>query len=284
MFRIRIDLEDSQLEAKYGKRLGELSGSLDIVLGKDLDTEDADLVIDRGNFSSFFPVSKGLIAISDRYSEKMGKPLYRPKNGFRKRYFFTSPVGGSGLSSIALVFARLVSGKTGEKVLLIDVGKDGSFIYAETGEMPSRTIDELRFRADTGQEIAMGDYLMSDHYGIDILTAEEISNELLDILMLKGNYDTVVTAGIPQTEGEDGMDISVINIKDSRMCDHKCEADIKVINREYINNVSEDRVLIKEDGLSFKNPFGKVMIAMDGDFSYGVEKLMRKAVKEYEYV
>ena len=62
------------------------------------------------------------------------------------------------------------------------------------------------------------------------------------------------------------------------------ENGIIVKNRDYINNVNEDRVLIAEDGLSFKNPSGKVIISMDGDFAYGVEKLMRKAVNDYEYV
>ena len=284
MFTIRIDLEDRDLETRFGRRLAELTGSLEIILGKKKEDCAGDLVIDTENFREFIPVYRGLSIIADKYIAKTGKPLYQPKNGFRKHYLFTSPTGGSGLSSIALVFSRLLSARTGEKVLLIDIGRPGSFIYAEMDREPQKTIRELEYRAETDQDILLADHLIRDHYGIDILSLQSLGSKLLGILETKGGYDTVVIAGETEAAEAGGMEISIINMRDSRMCDHPDSGHITVRNRDHINNIKEDRVLIAEDGLSFKNPSGTVVISMDGDLAYGVDKLMRRAVNEYEYI
>ena len=283
MFRILLDLGDKRLEEKMARRLAGTSGSLEIVIGTDF-SEEADLVIDRSSFGDYLPVSKGFPIIADKYMKKTGKPLCKPEKGFVKLFRFTSPTGGSGLSSLALTFARLMAGKAGDKVLLIDIGRDGSFIYAETDRPPVKNIRELEYRAEAGLEFLLNDYLVRDHYGVDIYTAENIDPMIFSLMERSGAYDTIVTAGLSGLAREGGMDLVVINTKDSRMCDHRPEGDVIIHNRDYINNIYEDRVLIAEDGLSFKNPSGKVIIAMDGDLAYGVEKLMRKVVNEYEYV
>ena len=283
MFRILLDLGDKGLEDKMARRLAGTSGSLEIIIGS-ASSEEADLVIDRSSFGNFLPVSKGFPIIADKYMIKTGKSLCKPEKGFVKLFRFTSPTGGSGLSSLALVFARLMAGKIGDKVLLVDIGRSGSFIYAETDRTPAKNIRELEYRAEAGLEFILNDYLIRDHYGVDIYTAESIDSEIFSLMEGSGAYDTIVTAGVSGITREGGMDLVVINSKDSRMCDHRSEGDVIIRNRDYINNISEDRVLIAEDGLSFKNPSGKVVIAMDGDLAYGVEKLMRKVVNEYEYV
>ena len=215
LFRILIDIGDKELEHKLSRRIAELSGNLEMICGRREDFPEADLTIDKENLKDFFPVSRGLSLIADSYSKKTGKTLYRPKSGFRKHYRFTSPTGGSGMSAIALVFSRLLAGKTGEKVLLIDIGRKGSFMYDESERRPLKSIRELEFRADNGLEVVLKDHLTEDHYGIDILCTENISGKLMDILELKGDYDTIVIAGNHELSQEE-MKITVINVKEKQ--------------------------------------------------------------------
>ena len=65
MFSIMIDLNDRELELKLGRRLAELSGSLDIILGSGEVEGDEDLLVDRSAITELLPVSKGLSIISE---------------------------------------------------------------------------------------------------------------------------------------------------------------------------------------------------------------------------
>lgn len=284
MLSIVIDLKDEKLASRLAKALASSSDKLDVGF-KSKERKTGDLVISQKMEEDILPISGLMKIISDTYMKKTGKPLYSLKKGFRKLYSFTSPTGGSGLTSAAFVFSRLLAGKMNEKVLFIDVGRKGSFTSEESEISPLRNSRELEYLIKKGMKYSLEEHLTKDYYGVWVLKLEAMDEEIFRSIDSRGGFDTIVVAGAPEVIITEGIRIVILNSKDARSLDayYGEEGSIVVRNREYINHISEDRVLIAEDGLSFKNPGSGVVISMDGDFAIGVDKLMRKAVSEYNY-
>ena len=280
---VRIDTGDREFDLRLGRRLTELYEGFRISFGEPEDNTEADIVIDENMDVSLLPISKLLSYLSDKFMETTGKTFYRPKNGLKKHYFFSSPQGGSGLSSVAFVFARHIAIREGEKVLYIDCGCDGSFLSFE-GSEPSRSQDELLFLIRSGREYVLNDFISMDHYGVQVLVLRELDNNILSSIELTAEADSIVISRREAMEDKDFRYFRVLNVRDSRMTDEMRLEDgeyISVINREYVNREDGNRLLVADDGLSFKNPDGRVRISMDGDFAYGVEKLWRKVNETY---
>ncbi|MBO5995229.1 MAG: hypothetical protein J6Q41_06930 [Firmicutes bacterium] len=280
---VRIDTGDGDFDRRLGRRLCELYEGFSISFGKRKEDREADIVIDESLDFSLLPVSELLSNLSDQFTKITGKAFYRPKNGLKKLYFFSSPQGGSGLSSVAFVFARQLAMREGEKVLYIDCGDPGSFPSMETSDR-YRSQEELIFLIRSGRDYKLKDFTSMDHYGVEVLIIRELDIGLLRSLELKAEADSIVISKREALEDTDMISIKVYNARDSRMTDEMRLEDgkeIKVINREYVNREDGNRVLIADDSLSFKNPDGRVRIAMDGDFAYGVEKLLGKVKETY---
>ena len=280
---VRIDTGDTEFDLRLGRRLTELYEGFRISFGERKGDFEADIVIDENINVNLLPVSGLVSYLSDKFMETTGKAFYRPKNGLKKHYFFSSPQGGSGLSSVAFVFARQITIREGEKVLYIDCGSDGSFLSLE-GSDPARSQDELLFMIRSGREYVLNDFTSMDHYGVQVLVLRELDNNILNSIELKAEADSIVISRREAMEDKDFRHIRVLNARDSRMTDDMRLEDgeyISVINREYVNREDGNRLLLADDGLSFKNPDGRVRISMDGDFAYGVEKLWRKVNETY---
>ena len=94
---VRIDTGDTEFDLRLGRRLTELYEGFRISFGEPIDNTEADIVIDENMDVSLLPVSELVSYLSDKFMETAGKAFYRPKNGLKKHYFFSSPQGGSGL-------------------------------------------------------------------------------------------------------------------------------------------------------------------------------------------
>ena len=108
MIKVLIDLSDRQFGEDLAFSLSGLSDKLSI----DLENKgEYDYVIDDKT-EEILPVSALLDRIIGSYTEMTGKPFYGLEKGLKKAFLFTSPEGGSGLSSVAFSTARVILSPT----------------------------------------------------------------------------------------------------------------------------------------------------------------------------
>jgi hypothetical protein len=280
MIRVLINSGSPEFRKKLARRLCELSDRLMISLdeGEEDGGNEYDFIIGDEMGKDIFPVSALLNKISAAYSIKEGKPFYGPEKGIRKAFFFTSPYGGSGTSSIAFTFARLLSGKMNEKVLFMDTGRDG-LIYGEFTRKAEGKREELLYRINKGRPVEAGRYLSEDYYGPQCISVNA-GSFAQTAEALSQNMD--ITSLVAVSEPEDGIFdevhiIRVVDIKDARYLLMSDDEDVFTVhNRDYINRVNGRIIYLADDPLSFKTPEGGVRISMDGEFAIGVEKLLRE--------
>ena len=277
--KLRVDTGDPELDKRLVRRLTEEYEGIAAFMRREASGERDryDMVIDEEYEGNILPVSRLVSDLSQIYLKRTGKTLIRPKKGQKALYWFSSLYGGSGLSSVAFVFSRLLAMKKGEKVLYIDMGSGGTFDYFE-GEDPEKPVGELVFLIKTGREFALDEYISRDHFGIDVLSLKDADHEIVRAIEASSGHDAIVFSSHERRFFADSKEVLVLNAKDARITEEMRLVEgkgIRIINREYINKVDKDRILVSDDLLSFKNPSGRVRIAMDGDFSLGVEKLLR---------
>ncbi|MBR6473112.1 MAG: hypothetical protein IKS99_05245 [Firmicutes bacterium] len=284
--RIMIDTGDPDFDRRLGRRMAEISEGFQIEYGNgspdEGDEDRYDVILDGNCEKGYLPVSRTVEAISDNYSRTTGKPFYRPKNGRKNTYIFRSHIGGCGLSSVAFVFSRLLTMKRGEKVLYVDVGTPGSFASYE-GSESLKPVSEMIFLIRTGRIFDIYDHVVRDHFGPCVLVLERPDKDVLDAVIECSGFDSLVISLRGDVKIADAAEILLTNAKDARISESMRLEDrgiITVINREYVNKAEGDRVLIADDCLSFRNPEGRLRIAMDGEFAIGVEKLLRKVTDE----
>ena len=200
---------------------------------------------------------------------------------------FSSPEGGSGLSSAAFSFARTLCGKTGIKTLYVDSGPGGRFLAGEYEESADGSEKELRYMV---RKIASADtmrYLSSDRFGPFVICTEKPDEDLIRQLILSGGFgQTVISCpGVTRTFFEGAVRIAVINSRDARSAETESVPegyDYLVRNRDYINKMSGKIISLADDPVSFKLIGGKMMISMSGEFGIGVEKLVKAVTGDEE--
>lgn len=285
MIKVLISLSDMDFSEKLAYRLSETSDrlSIDLIEGPD----EYDIVIDDGFKDELLPVSvlKGTILRS--YTEKTGKLLYEPQKGLKRVIQFVSPYGGSGLSSIAFSFARVISGRTGLKTLYVDEGIEGRFISGEYTETQRGSLNELKYLVKEKRLADPMRYLSGDHFGPFVICMEKADAEIITDLANAGGFQQVVISGPEKREiaAEDPVNIYVINTGDVRSAEISEVPegyDFMVRNRDYINNVSGNIIAIAEDGISFKLIDGVMRVSLSGEFGIGIEKLVRAVISEDE--
>ena len=287
MIKVNVDIGNRYLSEKLAERICELSENILVTVGKGTEgaEEVFDIVIDDNYDGRIFPVSGLVDEILSSYSIKTGKPFYGPETAFRKVFYFTSPFGGSGTSSIALVFARHLSGRKNEKVLFVDTGRDG-LIYGEFIRENEGGYEELKYVIRKERPLDPGRYLSLDYYGPEcIRTGREDMETVIGAIASQRPFTALVCVSDPP-DGEfiKGTVIQVLDVKDARyLAAVRDEKGFTVHNRDYINRVNDRIISIADDPLSFKCPSDRVIISMDGEFALGTEKLMREVMREYEY-
>ena len=290
MLKILIDLSSRGLAEKLAMRLSELSGRLEITIaeGKETGADSFDCIIDDENLKEIFPVSAFLNSIIEKYTNDRGKPFYGPEKGFRRAFLFTSPMGGSGLTSCAFVFARILAGKTGAKVLFADIGRKDTFRYGEFSVIPEGKEGELNYLVEKNRGINISRFLAEDHYGPYCIILKHCTYEVIAALVRNGGFDYIVAALPEEKEliSDDPVRIIVLNTKDSRYIEHSekiKECEWVIMNRGYVNKVMVNQIHVADDQISFKWPDEGVRISMNGDFAVGLEKLYKEAVNELGY-
>ena len=277
MIRILIGLSDRQLGSELAWRLSESSDLLSI----DMEGHgEYDYIIDD-NTRDILPVSALLNRIIESYTEATGKPFYGPDRGLKKAFLFSSPCGGSGLSSVAFSFARVLCGRTGQKTLYADIGLSGRFCAGEYTEYARGTVSELEYIIkNSGLRYPMN-YLSRDHFGPFVICMERDDPDLISSIAEAGGFGRLVVAG---TSGEfdrfeEKITMAEINMKDVRSAGADIipgQYDFIVHNRDYINSVSGNEITIADDPLSFKCIDGGLRISLSGEFGIGIDKLVKE--------
>ena len=277
MIKVLISLSDRQFGEELAFRLSGMSDKLSI----DMENNgEYDYVIDDKT-EEILPVSALLDNIIGSYMEKTGKPFYGPEKGLKKAFLFTSPEGGSGLSSVAFSFARTLSGISGQKVLYIDIGPDGRFCAGEFTDPAQGNVRELKYLIkNKGLRYPMK-YLSRDHFGPFVICMEKYDAGIISSIADAGGFSRLVVAGAFGDFGscEEKVRVQVINMKDVRssgMGPGPEEFDFIVRNRDYINSVSGNEISISDDRLSFKYMDGGLRISLSGEFGIGIEKLTKE--------
>ncbi len=277
MIKVLISLSDRQFGEELAFRLSGMSDKLSI----DMENNgEYDYVIDDKT-EEILPVSALLDNIIGSYMEKTGKPFYGPEKGLKKAFLFTSPEGGSGLSSVAFSFARTLSGISGQKVLYIDIGPDGRFCAGEFTDPAQGNVRELKYLIkNKGLRYPMK-YLSRDHFGPFVICMENCDADIIRNIAEAGGFSRLVVAGAAGDFGfcEETVNIHVMNMKDVRSSGIETdlsEYDFIVHNREYINSVSGNEISIADDSLSFKYMDSGLRISLSGEFGIGIEKLAKE--------
>ena len=275
MIKVLISLSDRQFGEELAFRLSGLSDKLSIDME---DKGEYDYVIDDRT-EEILPVSALLDRIIGSYMEMSGKPFYGPEKGMKKAFLFTSPEGGSGLSSVAFSFARTLSGVYGQKILYADIGPEGRFLAGEYTEPAQGNIRELEYLIkNNGLRYPMK-YLSKDHFGPFVICMEKYNAGIIRNIAEAGGFGRLVVAGAAGDFDycEENVHIQVINMKDVRSSGLESgSSDFIVRNREYINSVSGNEISIADDSLSFKFMNGIIRISLSGEFGIGIEKLTKE--------
>lgn len=281
MIKVLIDLSDR----KFGEDLAFSLSGLSEKLSIDMENKgEYDYVIDDRT-EVILPVSALLDRIIGSYTETTGKPFYGPEKGLKKAFLFTSPEGGSGLSSVAFSFARMLSGISGQKILYVDVGQRGRFCAGEYTEPAQGNIREMEYMIkNNGLRYPMK-YLSRDHFGPFVICMEKYDAGIISSIADAGGFSRLVVAGASGDFGscEEKVRVQVINMKDVRssgMGPGPEEFDFIVRNRDYINSVSGNEISISDDSLSFKFMNGGLRISLSGEFGIGIEKLVKEITEE----
>lgn len=285
MIRVLLKTDNRLFSEKLAYRLSEMTDRMKIDL--EGTEEDYDVVIDDSCEKEILPVSALLRQIITAYTEKTGNPFYERENGLKRVFRFSSRFGGSGLSSVAFSFARILCGKTGQRTLFVDYGPEGRFIAGEYISLPEGSVRELEYMV---REKRLGDpfrYLSEDHYGPFVICIERNDPESIMRVAEKGGFRQIVICGNAEEELMPGEEvrIAVVNMKDIRYADLNGVPegyDYLVKNRDYINSVSGNTVAIADDAVSFKLIDKNVRISMSGDFGIGVDKLVRMVTEDDE--
>lgn len=278
MIKVLIDLENKEFREKLAYRLSEISSGLKIDLKKDEDAYDIEIGDDYDG--AILPVSKLYEHILDSYTERTGSLLYRPETELKNVIQFISRQGGSGLSSIAFSFARVICGRTGQRTLYVDTGPKDRFLYGEYTDTAEGSVKELNYLL---REKRLGDprrYLSRDHFGPFVICTEKTDSEMVQRIAEYGGFTQIVISG---SEKEDAIlgnmtNILVVNKGDVRVAELDAVPDgydYVVRNMDYANNAIGNIISIAKDEISFKMIDSVVRISMAGEFGIGVEKLVR---------
>lgn len=280
MIKVLIDLSDRELGEALAARLSGITDMLSIDMEK---TREYDYVIDDDT-EEILPVTALLDRIIGSYTEMTGKPFYGPERGLKKAFLFSSHEGGSGLSSVAFSFARVISGWSGHKVLYVDIGPEGRFLAGEYADPAPGKVRELEYMIKNTRLRYPMKYLSRDHFGPFVICMERYDPDLISEIAESGGFSRLVAAGASYgfENCEEVIRVEVINVKDVRSCGTGSgagEYDYLVRNRDYINTVSGNEVSISEDSLSFKFIDGGLRISLSGDFGIGIDKLAKEITK-----
>ncbi len=281
MINVLISLSDRQLGSELAMRLSRISDMLSIDMER---KGEYDYVIDDRT-ENILPVSALLDRIIESYTEKTGKSFYGHERGLKKAFLFSSPHGGSGLSSVAFSFARTISGQTGQKTLYADIGPEGRFCAGEYTDHASGNVRELEYMIKhKGLRYPMN-YLSKDHFGPFVICFEKYDEEVISYIAETGGFSRLVVAGA--AEGFENfcetVRTEVINVKDVRsaeMVSDAVKSDYIVRNRDYINSVAGNVISIADDSLSFKYMDGRLRISLSGEFGIGIDKLAKEMTED----
>ena len=281
MIKVLIDLKDRQFGEKLACRLSCMSDKLSI----DLENRgEYDCIIDDRT-GEILPVSELLEHIIASYTEVTGKSFYAAENRLKKAFLFSSPEGGSGLSSVAFSFARRLAGSTGQKTLYADVGPYGRFSAGEYTVPARGDVRELEYLIRNNRLSDPMKYLSKDHFGPFVILTESEDLEMIMKLADAGNFTQIVLSSPGKTAAapDDIINISLINAKDVRTAEITDVPEgfgYLLKNRDYANRVSGNIISIADDDLSFKLIDGSLSISMSGEFGIGIEKLVRTVIAD----
>ena len=281
MIKVLIDLKDRQFGEKLACRLSCMSDKLSI----DLENRgEYDCIIDDRT-GEILPVSELLEHIIASYTEVTGKSFYAGENRLKKAFLFSSPEGGSGLSSVAFSFARRLAGSTGQKTLYADVGPYGRFSAGEYTVPARGDVRELEYLIRNNRLSDPMKYLSKDHFGPFVICMEKYNEETIMKILEAGGFSRLVISGASGDPGwpEDRVRIRVLNMKDVRTSGEEEDlsgSDYIVHNRDYINSVSGKVISIADDSLSFKFMNGGLRISLSGEFGIGIEKLAKEIAED----
>ena len=270
--RIWIRINEPELAMRLAKRLTELAPGIEVDTGKD-GAGDYDFAINDSDQKAIFPVSEALDRMEGEYFRKTGKRLQRSNKGPKGLFIFTSSTGGSGLTSIALTFARHMAGKLNGRVLFVDVGDYGRVDYLEPIRDRDDRSRQLVYLIKAGLNYDVRDYLAKDRYGPEVIAVgDSEASTILTILEGSGCEYAVVAGRKMALNGTAG--IEVVNTMDLRKSALDGEADVMVYN---------NGSTIPHNPESFINDGRTVRIDMSGDFAMAVRRLFKEVMDGYGY-
>lgn len=131
------------------------------------------VIIDDERLKKTPSVSKLFESIREEYEEITGERLCIRTAERIKTLVFYSKMGGSGVTSLAMVFGRLLASKYGKKTLYVSVdgNRDWEKYIPEKESMDriNQCAGELEYRLSTGSLTGLDKYLYRDGWGLDLV-------------------------------------------------------------------------------------------------------------------
>jgi len=176
-----------------------------------------------------------------------------------KVVYFSSPIGGSGVSTISYLFSRILFSKFEKRVLLI-VRNEEAYFVKDKGIRP---YNELRYLIETGMNFLIDDYVSRDDNGLDILICSEINDKLVSAISGNSSYEYLIIDGENYCERtENVVSYTVLNSKDIRYSKEiEKSKGVTISNfmekneiiHEVNNETRREMISLAKDEFAFKN-------------------------------
>ncbi|MBQ4650581.1 MAG: hypothetical protein IJB73_07765 [Firmicutes bacterium] len=294
--KIGIVTKNNSLIYALARRTGEISSGIEFVLVEseespgDCPCDEKCIVVDEDFIINNLPVKKFLGIIEEMSEEE--NTSCRRFSGDRpdpEVWVVRSLYGGSGCSSIAVVLARIMAGKTNGKILIVSLNKNRpqySVPYIEVTMPAARPSRELEYLLHKGVPSNLVRYTDEDRYGPLAVSLSDSAEELLKAVSDEAypGY-IIVDAGTDKAYMNCSTFINVGSAADMRTLNFAgdAEREIREGSKEiYIINRAPHR---KEEGYIFSLPDDPdsfvvkgnlVEIAMDGSFAASLKSVAEK--------
>ena len=230
---------------------------------------------DKIIFYQYAPAKLILNFIISRYEEKTGIPFGKSTDKKIKIYGFYSMSGGSGTTSVALSFARLLSANETENTIFL-TRFDDLMMYQNFTVFPLKSSFQFQYNTTRNRVISFKEYIYEDKFGLNYFISPIPENEIIRKIEKHSNYKHVVVdfgKNIPPVQCNHTF--CVMSWDDKRTELVKVDNQHKlVINKSIESKGFPEKYLIPLDSKSFKIKNGKIDISLDMAFGGTLRKIV----------
>ncbi len=295
--KIQIDTLDKAYSRALARRFTELSSRLEILTYRSDEEYDV-LITDKTEYftinakedtilfleedDKYLPASILLERAVTIYDKNNKTSFHAGEESKLKSIYFNSPFGGSGTTSIALTFARLLM-QMNLNTLFTSIDPLEDFKrYLPICQEPLKNKEQIEYLLSSKRDMILEEFLLRDRYGLSILPLSNMQSMLqiesyirnrnkYDFLVIDCGRSNIITGGDYQ--------FTIVSANDSRTHPNTPN-ESQIYNMSTGNGLTSNGLSIAYDPKSFCVLEGCIDIRMDGVFCQGVESIVKRCFDE----